>query len=238
MKIVLSLALVFALGISLLTGCVGSRKPVVHSRHSSKVAAQPESTVVADTTSESIESLLDTPVPSIPAEEWGWIKNDWVNVRSKPSTKADVVARLERGYKVKLVDHAGNWWLVELNDSSKAYVYAPLIFHEPYVEPWLAFKMGCRRADSSLAIVIAVSKYDENDDNSVYVTVADDWYDLSKEKRDQIAQTAYSYWITCLTENGHDTKGASMIVRDDISKDIVRVSGDPDRPTLKYLDDD
>lgn len=239
MKITLTLAVAFAVCISLMTGCAGSRKPVVHNRHAAKVATQPESTAVVDTSSsETIESLLDTPVPEKPEDSWGWIKNEWVNVRSKPSTKSDIVARLERGDKVKLVDHAGNWWLVEVNDSSQAYVYAPLIFHEPYVEPWLAFKMGCRRADSTLSLVIAVSKYDEKDDNSVYVTVADDWYDLSKGQQDRVAQAAYSYWNTCLTQNGHDTKGASIVIRDDIGKDVVKVSGDPDRPTLKSLDDD
>jgi hypothetical protein len=238
-KITLTLVLALAVSISLLVGCAGSKKPVVHSRHAARAATQPESTAVADTSSvRTLESLLETPVPEKPREEWGWIKNEWVNVRSKPSTKSDVVSRLERGDKVKLVDHAGNWWLVELKDSSEAYVYAPLIFHEPYVAPWLAFKMGCRRADSTLSLVIAVSEYDGKDDNSIYVTVADDWYNLPEAKREKVAQAAYSYWNTCLTNNGHDPNGAFIVIRDDIGKDIIKVSGSPDKPILTSLDQD
>lgn len=171
-----------------------------------------------------------------PAEKWGWIRNESINVRSQPTTKSKIVTKLHRGDKVRLIEHAGEWWQVVLDDSATAYIYSSLIFNSPYVDPWTAFRMGCRKADTSLVLITAVARSNPDDDNDMALTVADDWYDLPKEQREQLARAAYSYWRTCLDESGHDEKGAAMIVRDDIGKEILSVSGSIDKPKVQYSD--
>jgi hypothetical protein len=217
-------------------GCAGSDRPEVQTRpvyQAEEVQSQPDSATEPPAMPRRPSDLTVAPEPDI---NWGWIKHEWINVRSKPTTKSEIVVKLQRGDKVRLVEHAGDWWQVKLASDSIAYIYASLVFDEPYVDPWTTFRMGCRRADSVLAVIVAITRYSEEDDVSAYLSVADVWYDYSESQRRQVSRAAYSYWLDCLEQSGHRTEGAAVIIRDDIGKGIVRVSGSREAPKLKLLD--
>lgn len=50
-----------------------------------------------------------------------------VNIRQKPNTKSDVVAKVKKGEKLKVLQNKGTWYKVETASGEKGWVYSSLV---------------------------------------------------------------------------------------------------------------
>jgi len=219
-KSLLTLAIVLGV-LLLLLGCAGSKQ--------AKVSVTPEGeTTELPAETPNTQSLLDTPqmAPAdtvvAPQKEWGWIKNDWINVREQPNTSSAIVSRLQRGSKVELLDHVKDWWEVQLEDGTTAYIHESLIHHDPYIDPWVNFKMNCRLADTSMKVIGGVSKIEDASAPSAKLLVTDGWYLLPPEQQKLTAQQAFLFWQKCLEQAGYDSDGSKLIFTDEDGRELAR----------------
>ena len=218
------LLLSLCLGIALLTGCAGKQEAQV------TVTPEGETTQLPDMQQASHDTAIDTTfmlpqdTMTVPQTQYGWIKNDWVNVRSEPTTSSVIAARLERGSRVELLEEAGDWWNVLLDDGTEAYIHSSLIHFDEYVDPWTKFKMSCRLADTSLKVVSGVSRVDESGTPSAQLLVTDGWYLLSAEQRKLTGQQAFLFWQKCLEEAGYKLAGATLVFHDEDGRELAKVT--------------
>jgi hypothetical protein len=161
-----------------------------------------------------------------PEKKWGWIKNEWINVRRQPTTNSNIVTRLQRGSRVELLEEDEEWWHVELEDGARAYIHSSLIYFDQYVDPWTQFRMGCRLADSSLTVIESVAPVSSDDSPSAYLQVAEGWAGLEPQEQRHTVRKAYHYWQECLEEAGYKLAGATLFFRDSSGRDVAKVSRD------------
>lgn len=57
----------------------------------------------------------------------GTVNVDVLNVRTKPSTDADVVAKLNKGDKVTVLSASDNWYKIRMDDKTEGYVFGDYI---------------------------------------------------------------------------------------------------------------
>ncbi len=162
----------------------------------------------------------------------GWVIKDKINVRSQPSTSAEVVAQLTRGTQVKLVNYADKWWKVLLDDGRTAYIYEPLLTREQYVDPWTRFKMEATRANPMLEIIVGVGGLD-TEVPSATLTVASRWNDLAPSDRTAVGEAAFDFWSECLTKCGFDPQRSQIVLRSDAGVELGRVSLQGGKPQVK-----
>lgn len=216
--------LLTCIGLLLCSGCAGSKEAQV------TVTPEGETIQLPDETPATVDAALDTTfmLPqdtfTVPEKQWGWIKNDWVNVRSEPTTKSVIAGRLERGSKVELLEKVGDWWKVGLDDGTEAYVHASLIHFDEYIDPWTRFRMSCRLADTSLKVVSGVSRVDDSGTPKAELLVTDGWYMLSPEQRKLTSQQAFLFWQKCLEEAGYKLAGATLLFHDEDGRELARVT--------------
>ena len=161
-----------------------------------------------------------------------WVIKDLINVRSKPSTTADVVAQLPRGAEIKLVEYADKWWKVLLADGRTAYVFETLITKERYVDPWMRFKFEAGRADPNLNIISGVAGIDGDAPSAAMSVSQDEWSSLSAADRAQIAEAAFNFWCECLKKCGFDPKLAVVVFRDVAGHELGRVKSESCKPVF------
>ncbi len=176
----------------------------------------------------------EAPVEKLPLKS-GWIFKSLVNARSDPSTTAPIVTKLSRGSEIKLIEKTGQWWKVQLSDSTLAYVHESMVSQERYLDPWTQFKLGGRLADTTLQIITAVTELKDNTIPSAALTVADSWASFSKIKKQRVAQAAFAYWKMCLSKAGYDPKGTVVVLRDTEGVDLVKVTANADKTTVDFL---
>lgn len=82
--------------------------------------------------------------------------NDWLNVRSEPSTNGVVIAQLSNGHTVNIISRTGDWYKISFTLNGKAYTgYAhsdfikvkPVLQTCPYAEPTVTLKTGSSGTD-------------------------------------------------------------------------------------------
>jgi SH3-like domain-containing protein len=190
-------------------------------------------TVTIDSTKTSV--VDPESVTAKPARRIGWVRKALVNVRSSPTPTAPIVAKLARGTEVALIAREDQWWKIELAADSLAYIHESMVSTDKYVDPWTQFRNGCRLADTTLHIIVSVTEVKESEATSAAMTVMDDWANLSKVKRQRVAQAAFAYWKICLQKSGYDVKGAVVLLRDEEGVDLVRVSGTPEKTSVEFL---
>lgn len=195
--------------------------------------AQVEPQISADTI-KSVPAVPDTQLAARPLRS-GWIFKALVNVRSEPSTQAPIITKLSRGTEVKLIDKAEQWWRVQMEDTSTAYIHESMISLERYLDPWTQFKLNGRLADTTLQIVTAVTDIKDSEVPSAALTVGDSWDSFSKIKKQRVAQAAFAYWKVCLSKAGYDAKGTAVVLRDAEGVDLVRVTGNSDKTSVDFL---
>jgi len=182
------------------------------------------------------QSPESTPVATTPAPAdttpTGWVIKDKINVRSLPSTSADVVAQMTRGTKVRLVNYADQWYKVLLEDGRTAYIYEPLLSREQYVDPWTRFKMEATRANPMLEIIVGVSGLD-TEVPSAAMTVASRWSDLAPADRTAVGEAAFNFWSECLTKCGYDPQKSQIVLRSDAGAELGRVSLQGGKPQVR-----
>jgi hypothetical protein len=153
-----------------------------------------------------------------------WVIKELINVRSQPSTSADVVAQLPRGTELNLIELADKWWKVLLTDGRTAYVYGSLISTERYVDPWTRFKFEASRADAGLKIISAVAGIDGEAPSAALTVSTDEWGSLAEPDRTKLAESAFNFWSECLNKCGYDPKKALIVFRDSSGTELGRVS--------------
>ncbi len=207
----------------LLSGCAGSKQ--------AQVSITPE----AETTQLQQEPVIEQPAidtsflvtadtSSIPEKQWGWIKNEWINVREGANTQSIIAARLERGSRVELLEQVDDWWHVELEDGNRGYIHVSLVHFDEYLDPWTHFRMSCRLADTSLSVINGVSQTENSDAPEAYLRVKDEWYLLSHERRKLTAQQGFFFWQKCLEEAGFKLAGATLIFHDEDQRELAKVT--------------
>ncbi len=153
-----------------------------------------------------------------------WVIKDLINVRSQPSTTADVVAQLPRGTELKLIELANKWWKVSLADGRTAYVFESLLTTERYVDPWTRFKFDASRADARLKIIGAVAGIDGDAPSAALTVSTDEWSSIAEQDRLSIAEAAFNFWTECLKKCGYDPKNSLIVFRDSAGGEVGRVN--------------
>ncbi len=200
--IVVSITLIVAVGL-ILSGCgsSGSSKTTVKSQ------LPPDTASMADT----LPKVDLYEAENKPQPVYGWVIRDLINVRGQPSTSSEIVAQLKRGDRVELVSQEGNWWGVRLTDGAPAYVYAPLLSEERYVEPLERFKLEARRTNPDLAGIDDALTLPEAP-MTLTGSVTQLWISSTPERQRQIAEGALRFWAQCLAKCGYETQTAKLLL--------------------------
>lgn len=193
-----------------------STLPPVNQDAKAQAAAQEEAAAAT--------AKAESPAATAETLSSGWVIKDLINVRSKPTTTADVVAQLPRGTEVKLVDLADKWWKVQLADGRTAYVFETLLTKERYVDPWTRFKFDASRVDPALKIFSGVAGIDGEAPSAALTVSAEEWSSLTADQQRATAESAFNYWSECLQKCGYDPKSAVLVLRDTAEQELARVT--------------
>ena len=218
-----SVAVGLALIALLLSGCAGSQQAQVSVTPEAE-ATQLQQEPVIEQPAIDTAFLITADTSSVPEKQWGWIKNEWINVREGAGTQSIIAARLERGSRVELLEQVDDWWHVELDDASRGYIHTSLVHFDEYLDPWTQFRMSCRLADTSLSVIDGVSRTENSDAPEAYLRVNDEWYLLSTERRKLTAQQGFLFWQKCLEETGFKLAGATLIFQDEDQRELAKVT--------------
>ncbi len=71
----------------------------------------------------SMGELMSSPVATASVE----VQKSTVNVRQEPNTDANVVTKVSKGEKLKVLDNKGSWYKVETASGEKGWVYSSLV---------------------------------------------------------------------------------------------------------------
>ncbi len=191
--------------------------------------------VEATVPSDSAKPKSPTVAPQGPELKSAWVFKSSINVRSQPSTTAPIITKLTRGAEVKLTAKTDQWWQVQLDDTTTAYIHESMLSLDRYVDPWTQFKMGGRLADTTLQIITGVTELKDSQAPSAALTVGDAWPSFSKIKKQRVAQAAFAYWKVCLSKAGYDSKNTIVLLRDAEGVDVVKVTATADKTTVELL---
>ncbi len=100
---------------------------------SMKQSGEPEEPVTGEIQQEEVlsepaaQEVEPIPEPVMPATEMVSVTASVVNIRSGPSTKNEVIAKVKRGDELEMLGQKGSWCNVKLSNGSEGWIYKKFV---------------------------------------------------------------------------------------------------------------
>lgn len=173
-----------------------------------------------------IKSLV-LPDELIPSNKYCWITGSTVNVRKKPTTDSEVLAKVHRADRAVFLGEESDWVMIEWTDGDTAYVHKSLVSYEEIIDAITLFERRIRKNDPSGRIINGVKQaddiYGKNLSKKIaYIYVTDEWYKTPYYEKERFAEVMFDVWINCLVDTGNRKYGVLFII-DCYSKEVAEV---------------